>query len=165
MPKKAKIRSINILKKWKTWHIKSESKTSILLLYCEILSYYQLIILSIILCFLGKSRVETRILQYISDTLTDHYFSEPQIKHSLLASHPAEPHPTDQSSLDLQKSRNLNISSYFINTLEFPHVNTWHHRVEPITQTINRFGLNPNHQRSVEHSRKTFISCIEQGVK
>ena len=91
--------------------------------------------------------------------------SGPPKDHSLLASHPAEPHPTDQSSLDLQKSLNLNIASYFINTLASPHANTWHHRGGPITQTIDHFCLNPNHQRSVEHTWKTLISCIEQGVK
>ena len=36
---------------------------------------------------------------------------------SFLVSHPVEPHPTDQSSLDLHKSLKLNIASYFINTL------------------------------------------------
>ena len=100
MTKKAKFRSINRSRKWKHWHIKSESKTSILLLYCEFYSYYQLIPLSIILCFLGISRVETKLLQYISGTLTYQYLSGTPWDCSLLASHPAEPHPTDQSSLD-----------------------------------------------------------------
>ena len=36
MPKKDKIISINVSKKYKTWHIKSESNTSIVLSYCEI---------------------------------------------------------------------------------------------------------------------------------
>ena len=43
IPKKAKIRSINVSRKWKHWHIKTESKPSIILLYCEfffILSAY-----------------------------------------------------------------------------------------------------------------------------
>ena len=84
--------------------------------------------------------------------------------HSLLASNPIEPHPTDQSSLELQKPLNLSIDSYFINTLSSPHANTWHHRGEPITQKIYHFYLNPNHRRSMEHTRKTLISCIEQGV-
>ena len=65
----------------------------------RLFTYYQLIPLSIILSFLEKSIVEPNFLKYLSDTLTDHYFSEPQKKHSLLASHPAEPHPTDQRSL------------------------------------------------------------------
>ena len=114
---------------------------------------------------LGKSRVEPKLLKYISGNLTDHSLSGPPKDHSLLASHPTEPHPTDQSSLDLQKSLNLNIASYFINTLVSPHANTWHHRGGPITQTIDNFFLNPNHWRSVEHTWKTLISCIEQGVK
>ena len=70
-----------------------------------------------------------------------------------------------QISLDLQKSLNLNIVSYFINTLASPHANTWHHRGGPITHTIDRFGFNPNHWRSVEHTYKIVISCIDQGVK
>ena len=160
MPKKAEIRSINVSKKRKTWHIKSETKTSILLLYSEIFSYYQLMPLSIILCFLGKSRVEPTLIQYISGTLTDHSLSGPPKDHSLIASHPSEPHPTDQRSLDLNKSLNLNIPSYFINTLVPPHVNNWHHRGGQITQTINNFCLIPNTQRSVEHTQKTLITCI-----
>ena len=91
--------------------------------------------------------------------------SEPPKDHSLLASHPAEPHLTDQSSLDLLKPLNLNIDSYFINTLASPDANTWHHIGGPITQTIDNFCLNPNHWRYVEHTWKIFISCIDQGVK
>ena len=128
-------------------------------------SYYQLIPLLIILCILGKSRVEPKILNYISGTLTDHSLSVPPKDHSLLASHPAEPHPTDQSYLELQKSLNINIASYFINTLESPHKNTWHHRGRTITRTIDHSSLNNHHRRSVEHTRKILTSCIEQGVK
>ena len=67
--------------------------------------------------------------------------------------------------MDLQKSLNLDIASYFINTLASPHSNTWHHRGAQITQTIDPFGLNPNHWRSVKHTWKTVISCIEQGIQ
>ena len=123
-------------------------------------SYYQLIPLSVILFFLVISIVETKILQYISSTLIYHYSSGPPKDHSLLASHPVEPHPTDQSSLDLQKYLNLNIASYFINTLASPHTNTCHHRGGTITHTINHFGPNTNHRRSVEHTWKAFISFI-----
>ena len=56
MPKKGKIKSINVSKKWKTWYIKSKSKTSIVLSYHEFLFHIiSLFILSIILCYLGKS--------------------------------------------------------------------------------------------------------------
>ena len=48
--------------------------------------------------------------------------------------------------------------------LAYPHDNTWHHRGGPITQTIDRFGLNPNHRRYVENTWKSVISCIEQGI-
>ena len=130
-------------------------------------SFYFIVrfVLSIILYFLGKFRVEPKILQYISGTLTYISFSGPPKEHSLLASHTEEPYPTDQSSLDLQKSLNLNIASYFINTLESPHANTWHHRGGPITHTIYNFCINPNHWRSVEHTWKTMIRSIEKGVK
>ena len=40
MHKKHKIESINVSKKSKTWYMKSESKTAILLIYFEIFSYY-----------------------------------------------------------------------------------------------------------------------------
>ena len=150
MPKKAKIRSINVSKKWKTWYIKSESKTSIVLIYCGIC--FHIIILS--LCqlsyvFLGKCRVETKFIKYISGNLTDNFLSGPPEDHLLLASHTAEPHPTDQISLDLKKSLNLNIASYFINTLAYPNANTWHHRGGPNKHKIDRFGINPNHRQSV----------------
>ena len=125
-------------------------------------------ILSLSLCqlfyiFLGISRVEPKLLQYISGTLTDHSLSGHPKDHSLLASHPVEPHLTDQIYSDLQKSLNLNIPSNFISTLEPPHANIWHHRGGTITHTIDNFGLNPNHRRSVEHTWKKVIGCIEQG--
>ena len=131
----------------------------------RLFSYYQLIPLSIVLCFLGKSRVEPKLLQYISGTLTCHFLSGPPKDHSFIASHPAEPHPNDQISLEKQKSLNLNIASDFINTLASSHANTWHHRGGIITQTIDHFCLNTNHWRSVQHIWKTSIGCIEQGVK
>ena len=83
----------------------------------------------------------------------------------MLASHPTEPHPTDQRSLDLQESLNLNIASYFINTLASSLANTWQHRGGTITHKIDHFFRDPNHRRSVEHIWKTLISCIELGVK
>ena len=104
-------------------------------------------------------------MQYISGTFTDHSSLGPPKDQSLLASHPVESKLTNQRYLDLQKSLKLNVSSYFINTLASPHSNNWHHRGGPITQTIDHSCLNPNHQRSVEHTWKTLISCIEQGVK
>ena len=118
-------------------------------------SYYQLIPLSIILCYLGKS-------------LTDHNFPGPPKYHLLLEPRPAEPHPTDQRSLfylEKQKSLNIDIASYFLKTLASPHKNNSYHRGGPITQTIDIFSLNHNHRKSVGHTQKTLISCIEKGVK
>ena len=86
----------------------------------------------------------------------------------MLASHPAEPPPTDRSSLfylEKQKSLNINIAYYFLETLASLHKSTWHHRGVTITQTINNLSLYHNHRRSVEHTWKTLISCIEKGVK
>ena len=123
-------------------------------------SYYQLIPLSIILCFFGKSRVETKLINYRSGTLTDNSLLGPPKEHLLIASHTAEPHTTDQSSLELHISLNLNITSYFINTLSSPQANTWHHIGGTITNTIDHFFLNPNHRWSVEHTWKILISCI-----
>ena len=42
---------------------------------------------------------------------------------------------------------------------------TWHGRGGPITQTINPFSINLNHQRSVKKKRKKMISSLEKGVK
>ena len=114
------------------------------------------------LCYLGKPKVEA------TGTLTYHFLPGPPKDHKLLASRPAEPHPTDRSSLfclEKQKSLNINIASYFIETLASPHENTWHHRGGPITQTIDHIYLNPNHRRFMEHTWKTLISCIEKVVK
>ena len=72
---------------------------------------------------------------------------------------------TDQISLDLQKSLNLNLASYFISTLASPHAYTWHHIGGPVTHTIDNFCPFPNHERSMEHTQKTVISYIEQVVK
>ena len=78
----------------------------------------------------------------------DHNLPGPPKYHQLLAPRPAEPHPTDRRShfsLEKQKSLNINIASYFIETLASPHENTWHHRGGPITQTIDHFSLNHDH--------------------
>ena len=84
MPTKSKSRSINVSNKWKTWYIKSKSKTSIVLSYREFLFHIiSLFILSIILCYLGKS-------------LTDHDLPGPPIDHLFLAPCPTEPHLTDR---------------------------------------------------------------------
>ena len=92
------------------------------------------------MCYLGKS-------------LTAHAFPGPPKDHLLLAPCPAKPHPTDRRShfsLEKQKSLNINIASYFLETLASLNGKTWHERGGPIAQTINQFSLNPNHQRSVE---------------
>ena len=94
--------------------------------------------------------------------------SGPPKDHLFLAPRPTEPHPNDQRShfsLEKQKSLNINIASYSLETLASPNEKTWHDRGGPITQTINHFSLNPIHRRSVEHTRKTIISSLEKGVK
>ena len=115
-----------------------ESDIHIFKLFCDCFSYNQLIPLSIILFYLVKTKAEP------TDTLTDNFLPGPPKDHQLLASNPTEPHPTDQSSffsLEKQKSLNINIASYFLETLAPPHENTWHHRGGPITQTIDNFLL------------------------
>ena len=97
MPIRSKIRSINESKKRKTWHIKSESKTSIVLNYCDIFFVLSANTFVNYLVFLGKPIFEPKLLKYISGTLTEHFFSGTPQDHSLLASYPAEPHPVDQS--------------------------------------------------------------------
>ena len=102
MPTKYRIRSINVSKKWKTWYIKSNSKTSIVLSYCEFVFYMiGLFILSIILCYLCKY-------------LTYHDLPGPLKDHLFMAPYPADTHLTDRRyhfSLDKQKSLNINIAS------------------------------------------------------
>ena len=117
------------------------------------------------LIVLGKSRVETKLFKYISGTLTDHLLSGPPKYHKLLASYPAEPHPTDHRSLEKQKSININIAYYFIDTLASPHASFWHRIGGTIKQIIYHFPINHNRWRSMEHTWKTLIRCIEKGVK
>ena len=35
--------------------------------------------------------------------------------------------------------------------------NTWHHKVGPITHTIDHLGLNPNYQWSVKNTQKFYL--------
>ena len=117
MPKKGKIRSINVSNKWKQWYIINKSKTSIVLSYHEFLFHIiSLFILSIILCYLGKS-------------LTYHDLPGPPKDHLLLSPCLVEPHltdthPTDRSyhfSLENKKNLNINIASFFLKTLASPN--------------------------------------------
>ena len=85
-------------------------------------------------------------------SLTDQDLPGPPKDHLLLAPCPAEPHLTDRRyhfSLE-KKTLNINIASYFLETLASPNEKTWHDTGGPITQTINHFSINPNHRRSVE---------------
>ena len=98
--------------------------------------------MSIILCYLGKS-------------LTDHDLPGPPKDHLLLAPCLAEPHLTDRRynfSLENKQKLNINIASFFLETLASPNEKTWHDTGGPITQTINHFSLNPNHRRLVENT-------------
>ena len=129
MPKKGKLKTINVPKKWKQWYIMNRSKISIVFCYREFQFHIiSLFILSIILCFvLGKS-------------LTDQDFLGPPKDHLLLAPCLAEPHLTDRRynfSLENKQKLNINIASFFLETLASPNKKTWHDIGGPITQTIN----------------------------
>ena len=106
MPKKVKLKSINVPKKWKQWYMINKSKTSIVISYHEFQFHIiSLFILSIILCFvLGKS-------------LTDHDFLGPPKDHLFLAPCLAETHLTDQRYnfyLENKQKHNINIASFFL---------------------------------------------------
>ena len=154
MPTKSKIRIINVSKKWKTWYIKSKSNTSIFISYCEFLFHIiSLFILSVLLCYLGRS-------------LTYRDLPGPPKDHLFLAPCPAEPHLTDQRyhfSL-VKKTLNINIASYFLENLASQILKTWHDTEGPITQTINHSYLNHNHRWYVEKTWKKMISSLEKGV-
>ena len=125
MPKEGKIRSINVSKKWKQWYIINKSKTSIVLSYHELLFHIiSLFILSIILCYLGKS-------------LTDHGLPGPPKVHLLLAPCLAEPHLTDRryhfsfenktlNTFLWKKNLNINIASLFLETLASTNEKKWY---------------------------------------
>ena len=156
MPKKGKIRNINVSKEWKQWYIINKSKTYIVLSYHEFLFHIiSLFILSIILCYLGKS-------------LTDHDLPGPPKDHILLAPCLTEPHLTDRRyhfSLGNKQKLNINIAYFYLETLAYLNKKNWYETGGPITQTINHFSLNPNHWRSVENTWKTMISSLEKGLK
>ena len=151
MPKKGKIKSINVSKKWKQWYIINKSKTSIVLSYHEFQFHIiSLFILSIILCFFWKY-------------LTDHDFQGPPKDHLLLAPYLTEPHLTDRRynfSLENKQKLNINIASFFLETLASPNEKNWHDTGGPITQKINHFSLNPDHWRSIEKTWKTMICYL-----
>ena len=105
---------------------------------------------------------------FFGKSLTDHDFQRPPKDHLLLAPCISEPHLTDQRynfSLENKQKLNINIASFFLETLASPNEKTWHDTGVPITKTINHFSLNPNHRRSVEKTWKTMISSLEKGVK
>ena len=100
--------------------------------------------------------------------ITDHEFQGPPEDHLTLAPCLAEPHSSDKTykfSLETKEQLNINIASFFLNTLESPNEKTWHDRGGPITKTIHHFSLNKNHRRSVEKTWKTMMSYLEKGVK
>ena len=102
---------------------------------------------------------------FFGKSLTDHDSQGPPKK---LAPCLAEPHLTDQRynlSLENKQKLNINITSFFLDTLASPNEKTRHDTGGPITKTINHFSLNPNHRRSVEKTWKTMISYLEKGVK
>ena len=115
MPKKGKIKSINVSKKWKQWYIINKSKTSIVLSYHEFhFNIISLFILSIILCYLGKSLIDHDLPGLPKDCL----FLAPRL---------AEPHLTDgryHFSLENKQKLNLNIAYFFLETLASPNEKT-----------------------------------------
>ena len=93
----------------------------------------------------------------LGKSLTDHDFPGPPKYHLFLAPCLAETYLTDQRynfSLENKQKLNINIASFFLETLASPDEKTWHVTGGPITQTINHFSLNPNHRRSVEKTWK-----------
>ena len=99
--------------------------------------------------FKGLSISKPKPHKSLSETQTDYSSPVPPKAHSSLSSHPIEPYPTGQSSLDFKTTLNLNIDYYLLNNVDSPHNITWHHRGGTITQTIHDFCLDHNHRRSV----------------
>ena len=102
---------------------------------------------------------------FFRKSLTDHESQGPPKK---LAPCLAEPHLTDRRynfSLEKKQQLNINIASFFLETLASPNEKSWHDTGGPITKTINHFSLNPNHRRSVEKTRKTMMSYLDKGAK
>ena len=64
--------------------------------------------------------------------------------------------------MENKQKLNINIASYFLETLASSNEQTWHDTGDTITQTINNFSLNPNHRRFVEKKWKTMISSLEK---
>ena len=67
--------------------------------------------------------------------------------------------------MENKQKLNINIASFFLETLASLNEKTWHNRGVSITQTINRFSSNPNHWRSIKKTWKTMIRSLEKGVK
>ena len=138
MPIESKIRSINVSKKWKTCYNRSESKTPIVLSYCNIF-----FILS------AYTFVNYLMLFMKTQGWTHRYFNRPLI--SRTSKRPPIDSTTSRRTISYwpkisllfgkKKSININIASYFLETLASPHENTWYHRGDPSTQIINHSNL------------------------
>ena len=111
--------------------------------------------MSIILCYLGKS-------------LTDHNFPGPPKDHLLLAPCLSEPHLTDRRynfSLENKQKLNINIASYFLETLASPNGKTCLTQEVQLHKQSITFLLILIIGRSVEKTWKTMISSLDKGVK
>ena len=168
MPKKAKIRSINISRKWKHRHIKTESNTYILLPYREIFSH----IIKLSLCQSSHVFQEYpelnlsffSIYQVLSQTTPRRDLQKTtHCQHQIPYNHIR---PT-KALWTYRNHLTLTFIFHFINTFAPPpHANTWHRRGGPITQTIDHFGLNTNHRRYAERTRKKKRLVLQiRGVK
>ena len=56
---------------------------------------------------------------------------------------------------------NLNIASYFLNTLASPDVSTWSTAGGHINKTIKHLGLNKHHRKTVERTWNMLNKCKE----
>ena len=79
---------------------------------------------------------------FLGKSLADHDFQGLPKDHLSLAPCLAEPHLTDRRynfSLENKQKLNINITSFFLDTLASPDEKTWHDRGGPITKNNQSF--------------------------
>ena len=78
---------------------------------------------------------------FFRKSLTDHNSPGPPKDRLLLAPCLTEPHLTDRRykiSLENKQKLNINIASFFLETLASPNEKIWHDTGGPITQPVSR---------------------------
>ena len=166
IPNKATSKSLNIPHKWKRWYIKTDSKLLICWLVLNALMLELFIHQFIITLIFSKqlfhiSGIYKQVTKYsIWKHLTSVSVNQepPPIITKITPAYLSEPYQPPKILSYKHMNDNIafifNISSYYINSLAYPDISTWHTKGGPITKIIKHFSLNKHHRGTVERRYK-----------